>query len=83
MLLSLVVPDDLENISTFPLQRISPAAVAALCVADFALAHRDRLLELDVNPLLVLPAGQGVVAADALIRMAGPVDGPGDQNTQS
>jgi succinyl-CoA synthetase beta subunit len=24
-------------------------------------------VELDVNPLMVLPAGQGVVAADALI----------------
>ena len=27
----------------------------------------EPLLELDVNPLMVLPQGQGVVAADALI----------------
>jgi succinyl-CoA synthetase beta subunit len=25
--------------------------------------------ELDINPLMVLPEGQGVVAADALVRM--------------
>jgi acetyl-CoA synthetase len=40
---------------------------AILCVAKFAEANRGKLVELDINPLLVLPAGQGVVAADALI----------------
>jgi hypothetical protein len=29
----------------------------------------ESILELDVNPLMVLAEGQGVVAADALIRM--------------
>ena len=38
-----------------------------LAVARFAEAHAERLAELDVNPLIVLPTG--VVAADALIRM--------------
>lgn len=42
---------------------------AVLAIAGFAEAHADRLLELDVNPLMVLPEGRGVVAADALIRM--------------
>lgn len=42
---------------------------AILAIADFADQHRHRLIELDVNPLLVLPRGQGVVVADALIRM--------------
>ena len=47
-----------------------PALVdAVLAIARFATAHGDRLVELDVNPLLVLPAGQGVVAADVLLRM--------------
>ncbi len=50
---------------------LAAAADAALAVAAFAQAHGEGLLELDVNPLLVLPAGRGVVAADALIRMAG------------
>ncbi len=49
-----------------------PAAVEAiLAVARFAQAHADRLLELDVNPLIVLPQGCGAVAADALVRLAG------------
>jgi acyl-CoA synthetase (NDP forming) len=46
------------------------AVDAVMTVAEYAEAHRDRLVELDVNPLLVLPAGAGVVAVDALIRMA-------------
>jgi acyl-CoA synthetase (NDP forming) len=29
--------------------------------------HADRIAEIDINPLFVRPAGQGVVAADALI----------------
>jgi len=41
-------------------------------VAEFALAHQDELLELDINPLLVRPKGCGIVAVDALIRMAKP-----------
>ena len=40
---------------------------AAAAVADFAMRNDARLMELDVNPLIVLP--EGVVAADALIRM--------------
>lgn len=43
------------------------ALVAAIsAIAAYAEAHRDHLVELDVNPLLVLP--KGVVAVDALIR---------------
>jgi acyl-CoA synthetase (NDP forming) len=50
-------------------RRGDPGAVlrALLAVAEFAAAHRDRLLELDVNPLLVLP--DRAVAVDALIKM--------------
>jgi acyl-CoA synthetase (NDP forming) len=44
---------------------------AVMAVAGFAEANRDRLMELDVNPLLVLPKGQGAVAVDALIVLAG------------
>lgn len=41
-----------------------------LSIADFAIHHQDRLVELDVNPLLVLAKGRGVVAVDALVVMA-------------
>jgi acetyl-CoA synthetase len=43
---------------------------AVEAVAAFALDHADRLVELEVNPLLVLP--DGAMAVDALIRLAGP-----------
>jgi len=36
---------------------------------SFAIDHADRLLELDVNPLIVRAKGRGAVAADALIRL--------------
>ncbi|NBU24743.1 MAG: hypothetical protein EBS39_03815 [Gammaproteobacteria bacterium] len=46
-----------------------PASVvhAIEAVVRFAEAHRDRLLELDVNPLLALP--DRAVAVDALIKL--------------
>jgi acetate---CoA ligase (ADP-forming) len=53
-----------------PAADIDAVADAVMAVAGFAEAHRDRLVELDVNPLLVLPKGEGVVAVDALIVMA-------------
>ena len=43
---------------------------AVLAVQRFALDHADRLIELDLNPLIVRPAGRGVVAVDALMRLA-------------
>lgn len=43
---------------------------AVKAVAAYAEAYYDRILEMDVNPLLVLPEGEGAVAADALIRLA-------------
>jgi acetate---CoA ligase (ADP-forming) len=47
------------------------ATVAAIrAIQEFALAHRSRLLELDVNPLIVRAQGAGAVAADALVRMS-------------
>ncbi|HWL71007.1 MAG TPA: acetate--CoA ligase family protein, partial [Geminicoccus sp.] len=49
-----------------------PALVEAiLALAAFAQAEAHRLVELDVNPILVRPEGQGVVVADALVRMVG------------
>ena len=49
-----------------------PADVDALAetlvrIGNLALVLADRLVEVDVNPLFVLPGGQGVKAADALV----------------
>jgi acetyl-CoA synthetase len=42
---------------------------AVLAITRYAADHRDRLLELDVNPIIVRPEGRGVVAVDTLIRL--------------
>jgi acyl-CoA synthetase (NDP forming) len=41
------------------------SAIAALSV--YAAQHADAIESMDINPLLVLPRGQGVLALDALI----------------
>jgi acetyl-CoA synthetase len=50
-----------------------PALVAnVLACTRYAGANLDSLLELDINPVIVRPAGLGAVAVDALIRLAEP-----------
>jgi acyl-CoA synthetase (NDP forming) len=43
---------------------------AVLACARYAEDNLDRLLELDLNPVIVRPAGLGVVAVDVLVRLA-------------
>lgn len=68
--------DMLRELKAFPLldgARGRPHAdVEALCetiaaLSRFAFRHAEDVAEIDINPLLVLPKGQGVVALDALI----------------
>ncbi len=47
---------------------VDAAVAAILGIARFAIEHRDRLEELDVNPLGVRARDRGAVALDALIR---------------
>ena len=49
---------------------IEAAVVTVLNVARFAEANATRLLELDINPLIVRPQGKGAVAVDALISLS-------------
>jgi acetyl-CoA synthetase len=42
---------------------------AVLAVGRYAAAHRDSLVEIDVNPIIVRPVGRGAVAVDALVRL--------------
>ena len=51
-----------------------PADVEALAglivaVSDFVLANQDRLISLDLNPVMVAPAGGGVLAVDAVVEL--------------
>ena len=64
---SLTVSKLLAGFRGSPAGDTQAAIDAILGIAEFAMDHWDRLVELDVNPLMVLPDGQGVVAADALI----------------
>ena len=56
---------------------MSAAVDAVLAVVAFAEHNRSSLVELDVNPLIVLPKGEGAVAADALIVLAEEDGGDG------
>jgi hypothetical protein len=42
-------------------------AAAALALARFFLDHRDRIADIEINPLLVRPAGRGAVAVDVRV----------------
>ena len=45
------------------------ATVAAIhAIQAFDVDNSHRLLELDVNPLVVCPTGRGAVAVDVLVR---------------
>jgi len=41
-----------------------------MAVQDYVLTHEDKIDEIDLNPVMVRPQGEGVVAVDALIRYA-------------
>ena len=57
----------------FALEAVRVTEAAA--IAAYAQANAHTLLELDVNPVLVMPQGQGVLAVDALIHLAGEAHG--------
>jgi acetate---CoA ligase (ADP-forming) len=50
-----------------PPRDVEALAHALAAVSQLAWTMRDRLRELDINPMLVRPRGSGVVAADALV----------------
>jgi acetyltransferase len=52
-----------------PRADVDALAAAILAVGDLAVALGERVEAIDVNPLIVHPAGQGVLAVDALVRL--------------
>jgi acyl-CoA synthetase (NDP forming) len=52
-----------------PKADVKALAGALAALSRFAAGADDRLLSVDVNPLLVLPEGQGAFAADAVIEV--------------
>lgn len=67
---SLKVSTQLSGFRGFPRGDREAVVEAVLAIAAFAQEHGDQIAELEVNPLMVLPEGEGCVAADALIRMS-------------
>lgn len=53
-----------------PAGDMDAAVAAVLAIQAFALSRAETLAELDVNPLMIRPAGRGALAADVLIRIA-------------
>jgi acyl-CoA synthetase (NDP forming) len=50
-----------------PRADVSAAATAIAALGEAVLAGGERLREVEINPLLVLPQGRGAVAVDALV----------------
>jgi acyl-CoA synthetase (NDP forming) len=50
-----------------PKADLQAAARAIAALSRFAVQHADEVAEIDINPLLLRPEGQGAVALDALI----------------
>jgi acetyltransferase len=61
----------LQGFRGAPKADVEALADCLVCVSHLAVHLEGRLAELDINPLMVLPAGQGVKALDALIVFRG------------
>ncbi|MDF1722393.1 MAG: acetate--CoA ligase family protein [Minwuia sp.] len=61
----------LDGVRGAPAADIPALAEALAALSRFAVAHRDRLLSVDLNPFVVLPKGQGAMALDAVVEMKG------------
>lgn len=52
-----------------PALDIAALAQAAVALGDFAWRNRERLLSVDMNPVMALARGRGVLAVDAVIEL--------------
>ncbi|MFC4278497.1 acetate--CoA ligase family protein [Achromobacter aloeverae] len=57
----------LQGARGMPAADIGALADALVALSRFAHRHRDTLDSVEINPLLALPAGQGVLALDAVL----------------
>jgi hypothetical protein len=52
-----------------PLGDIAALATLLVRLGDFAVTHAGRFRALDLNPIIVKPAGEGVVAVDIAVEL--------------
>ncbi|WP_374633601.1 acetate--CoA ligase family protein [Ferrovibrio sp.] len=67
MLRSLKAFPVLDGARGGPKADIQAAAKAIVALSEFAARHAGQIAEIDINPLRLLPEGQGAVALDALL----------------
>ena len=58
----------LTGVRGLPKADVAALAEAIVALSRLALDFRDEVDEMELNPLMVLPEGQGVLAVDTLIR---------------
>ncbi|CAG2134015.1 acetate--CoA ligase family protein [Cupriavidus numazuensis] len=54
-----------------PVLDLDALAASAVALGNWALRHRGTLKSVDINPLMVMAAGDGVVAVDAVVELQG------------
>ena len=64
----------LDGVRGEPPADIEALAALLVSVSELAAAHAGGIAEIDLNPVLVYPAGRGAVAVDALV-VAARADG--------
>ena len=64
----------LDGFRGAPKADVAAAARSIAALSDAVLAGGERLREVEINPLLVLPQGRGAVAVDALVLLAAPAE---------
>jgi acetate---CoA ligase (ADP-forming) len=69
-LMQLTVGRLLDGFRGRPRADIGALVATAMACTRYAEANLDRLVELDINPVIVRSHGQGAVAVDALIRLS-------------
>lgn len=52
-----------------PALDLDALAASAVALGDWALCHRTALASVDINPLMVMAAGEGVMAVDAVVEL--------------
>ncbi|CAG9167051.1 Trans-feruloyl-CoA synthase FCS1 [Cupriavidus pampae] len=52
-----------------PALDLDALATAAVALGDWALRHRSAVRSVDINPLMVMAAGEGVIAVDAVVQL--------------
>ena len=74
---------DLEGVRGRPRGDLEALAGLVAALSRFAAAHRGDVASVELNPVAVLPAGEGVVALDALVSSVATPQTGSQENTSA